>query len=98
MKSEFGCKNDNSKSLRICHAKQGDKITIFDKDDHQRDASKGSYLEITVKVDLRGRCATVRNFNKVENDTNELSYSHFKKGNGKLNNKISSFIICTKDC
>ena len=99
MKEEFGCDNDNSKSMRICHADAGNTITVFDKDDHSSDVSQGSYLEIKVKVNLRGRCATVKNFNEVDEDTDELSFSHYKKGNGKLNNKISSFIICScYDC
>ena len=90
----YGCHQDKAKSMRICHAVQGTKITVYDKTDMNENS--GTHLDITVRLDMGNSCKTVTSFNNVEKDDNHydyLSYNRYKKGDGHLNGKISSFVI-----
>ena len=72
--------------------KKNTKIHLYDNESH--DYSKNTNLEIRIKVDLRGKCATVPTFNDPD-DTDDLDFTRTKKwhSNGKLNNRVSSFTI-----
>ena len=92
MKKTYGCSNDAAESMRVCHAKKGTKITVYDKDDMNEDS--GSHLDITVKADLDNDCAIVSSFNNVGTTSDSgFYYNRRKQGNGHLNGKISSFVI-----
>jgi len=86
------CTNNMGQSMRICHTTKGTKIKLYDNEDHEDD--KNTTLEIKVKVDLQGKCATVPTFDDPD-DTDDLDFIRTKKwhSNGKLNNRVSSFTI-----
>ena len=96
MNKDYGCNNDKAQSMLVCHAVTGTKITVFD--DGNMKESSGSRLTITVISDLGNYCATVPSFDDKDKDRDtNFIYNRVARGilggKGKLNDKISSFVI-----
>ena len=92
MKNKYKCPNDDADSMKVCHARKGTRITVYDKDDMSENS--GTHLDIIVKSDLGNSCATVSSFDNVGTTSDgSFLYERRKQGNGKLNGKISSFKI-----
>ena len=94
MECDYKCQQDQAKSMRVCHAVQGTKITVYN--NANMNENSGTHLDITVKLDLGSSCAIVPSFDDVAKDYEDNEYFIYYRrrvGNGKLNRKISSFVI-----
>ena len=87
MTKTYGCPNDDARSMKVCYAKQGTRIFVFD--DGKNRFNKDDWAVIDVKKDMEG-CETISHFEETK-DYTFLSVSYMTEGN--LNGKISSFTI-----
>ena len=89
MNKKYNCKNDEARSMIICHAKKGTKITVYD-DGYLNANNNDDWTTITVKKDMTHDCSMIDTFQKdVSNSFFNVDY----KTNGNLDGKISSFSI-----
>ena len=87
MTKTYGCKNDEARSMKVCNAKRGMKIFVYD--DGKNRFYKDDWAIIEVKKDMEG-CETISHFEETK-DYTFLNVDYRTKGN--LNGKISSFTI-----
>ena len=84
---DYGCQNDAARSMRVCGAKAGTRIRIYDDPHHRR---HDDWTEILVKKDMVDNCETIDTFEKDKTYGNiNVDY----KTNGNLDGKVSSFAI-----
>ena len=87
----YGCENDEARSMRVCGAKAGTRIRVYDDPYHRRN---DDWTEILVKQDLIDNCETIDTFEedktygkiKVDYKTDTWKY-------GNLDGKVSSFVV-----
>ena len=59
LRERFYCENDEARSMRICNARQGDVITVFDDPYFAKD---DDFLTIHVLTDMLDNCVSISNF------------------------------------
>ena len=90
MTKTYGCENDEARSMRVCYAKKGTKIFVYD--DGKNRSYKDDWAEIDVKNNMES-CETISHFEETR-DYNFLHVSYKKETKkGNLNGKVSSFTI-----
>ena len=104
MTSTYGCQNDEAVSMKICEAKAGTKIRVFDDDKYR---TNDDWNEIYVGYNMGSNCITVPHFEQSFRAngyfSGEFLVVHFvdnKKfhgfvGDQPLNGKVSSFTVST---
>ena len=88
----YGCENDEARSMRVCGAKAGTRIRVYDDPYHQRN---DDWTEILVKQDLIDNCETIDTFEE------DKTYGGIKvdyKTKGNLDGKVSSFAVDFGNC
>ena len=88
MTKTYGCKNDEARSMKVCHAKNGTNIDVYD--DPKNRYYKDDWAVIHVKKDMDQSCEKISHFQRTK-DYTFLSVNYKTRGN--LNGKISSFTI-----
>ena len=84
MKKVFKCPNDEARSISICYAIKGTKITVFDNPDLKKN---DDWTTIEVEETLN-RCYTIGTFEKTQR-VGDLSVKYRYMSN--LDGKVSSF-------
>ena len=89
MTSLYRCKNDDARQIRVCRAKSGTKIAVFDDPEYR--AWKDDWAEISVVRDMGGHCEAILDFEGRSQSDNFITLD-FKRKNG-LSGKVSSFTV-----
>ena len=91
MRKTYDCDNDEAKSIKICNAKKGTKIAVFDDPNYR--ASKDDWSEVTVTKDMGNKCSTIKEFEFSGYSADDGILKIDYKTTGNLNGKVSSFTI-----
>ena len=87
MKSAYGCTNDDARSMLICYATKGTKITVFNDGHIQK---WNDWTTIEVEKTFSG-CLTIGTFEKTQK-VGDVSVEYRRLGTtGNLDGKVSSF-------
>ena len=89
MTSLYRCKNDDARQIRVCRAKSGTKIAVFDDPEYR--AWKDDWAEISVVRDMGPHCEAILDFEGRSQSDNYITLD-FKRKNG-LSGKVSSFTV-----
>ena len=92
MENDHNCKNDEARSMRICHARKGTLITVYDNGYLKTD---DDWTTIEVKKDMGHACKTISTF---EENLSSSLFSVNYKPDGNLDGKVSSFSISFGNC
>ena len=89
MTRDYGCQNDEAKSMKICYAREGTNITVYD--DPKYREGKDDWTTIIVTRDMGSdKCETISDF-ETDEDYEFLKVDY--KTTGNLNGKVSSFTV-----
>ena len=87
--TDYGCPNDKAKSMKVCYAREGTNITVYDDPEYRE--GKDDWTTIIVNHDMgNDRCETISDF-ETDKDYEFLEVDY--KTTGNLNGKVSSFTI-----
>ena len=85
LKETYGCENDAARSMSVCYATKGIKITVFD---HGARQKVDDWTTIEVEDSFSG-CQTIGTFEKTQN-VGDVAVQYNRK-TGNLDGRISSF-------
>ena len=89
----LGCDNDETRSMKLCFAKRGTRILVYD--DGNLSPSSDDWTEINVLQDMNNNCETINTYERtatygVVNVVYRLGGSQFI---ANLDGKVSSFEV-----
>ena len=84
----LGCDNDETRSMKLCFAKRGTRILVYD--DGNLSPSSDDWAEINVLQDMINNCETI---NTYERTATYGVVSVVYKTTGNLDGKVSSFEV-----
>ena len=84
----LGCDNDETRSMKLCFAKRGTRIIVYD--DGNLSPSNDDWTEINVLQDMNYNCETINTYEKTATyGVVNVVY----KTTGNLDGKVSSFEV-----
>ena len=89
MVHEHGCQNDEARSMRVCGAKAGTRIRVYDDPYHRRN---DDWSEIFVKEDMNDTCDTVATF-QISWTFGKIDQIYWTPERKNLDGKVSSFTV-----
>ena len=84
----LGCDNDETRSMKLCFAKRGTRILVYD--DGNLSPSSDDWTEVNVLQDMNNNCETI---NTYERTATYGVVSVVYKTTGNLDGKVSSFEV-----
>ena len=94
---DLGCDNDETRSMKLCFAKRGTQILVYD--DGNLSPSSDDWAEINVLQDMINNCETINTYERTATyGVVNVGYKYrnlgkFPQNSGNLDGKVSSFEV-----